>query len=256
MTNMFTHTSNSYNNTFLIIDKPKFWTSFQVVKKIRKKYNLKKVGHAGTLDPLATGVLVLGTGRKTKQLESVQATAKEYEAEFIIGATTPSLDAEFWPTEIQPFSDTKEISWEKVISENFRGQIEQIPPRYSAVKIKGKRAWKQARQGHTEFEIKPRTADIYEFQVLDKRWLKLSELYRLHQENNPKLNSPEYCGWQTPAYVMKIKVKISCSKGTYVRSLARDLGEVVGSKGYVLNLRRTRVGEYTVTSTASLELGE
>lgn len=202
----------------LYIDKPLGWTSFDVVKRVRasllRRIGLKKmkVGHAGTLDPLATGVMIVTTGRATKQIESLQAGVKEYVATIALGATTPSFDLE---TEIDARYPTGHITRELVEQTlpRFTGEISQIPPSFSACKIEGRRAYEMARSGE-EVELKPKTLVIDELELLDF--------------------SPE-----------SITLRVVCSKGTYIRALARDIGAALGSGGHLTALRRTRVGEVT-----------
>lgn len=202
----------------LYIDKPLGWTSFDVVKRVRasllRRIGLKKmkVGHAGTLDPLATGVMIVTTGRATKQIETLQAGVKEYVATIALGATTPSFDLE---TEIDARYPTGHITRELVEQTlpRFKGEISQVPPSFSACKIEGRRAYEMARSGE-EVELKPKTLVIDELELLEF--------------------SPE-----------SITLRVVCSKGTYIRALARDIGEALGSGGHLTALRRTRVGEVT-----------
>lgn len=212
----------------LYIDKPLEWTSFDVVKRLRgvllhrlhrKKF---KVGHAGTLDPLATGVMVVVTGRATKLIESLQAGVKEYIATVKLGATTPSFDLE---TEIDATYPTEHITIEKIreVLPKFTGRIEQVPPAFSACKVDGKRAYKMARKGH-EVELKPKVLVIDEIELMD-------------------FNPDE----------MVLTLRIVCSKGTYIRAIARDLGEALGSGGHLIGLRRTRVGEAVIDKCLSVE---
>lgn len=209
----------------LLIDKPKGWTSFDVVKKVRGILKIKKVGHAGTLDPLATGLLIVCTGKMTKTIDSIQAQTKEYEVEFRLGATTPSYDAEF-PAE--NIVDARHITQEQVAEaiKAFVGEISQLPPQFSAVKVDGKRAYAAARAGQT-VEVKPRTITVYEYELLEFR---------------PAENA-ESGAWG--------RARIRCSKGTYIRSLAHDLGQVLGVGGYILELRRTKIGDYDVRNAIS-----
>lgn len=200
----------------LLIDKPLGWTSFDVVKRVRgvltRRYKVKrfKVGHAGTLDPLASGVMLVCTGRSTKLIDTLQAGVKEYVATMALGATTPSFDLE---TSIDATYPTEHITRQLVEDtlKNFIGRIEQIPPAFSAVKVDGKRAYKMARQGKTP-ELKPKVLQIDELQLLSF--------------------SPT-----------EIKVRVVCSKGTYIRALARDIGAALGSGAHLTALRRTRVGD-------------
>jgi len=210
----------------IAINKDVDWTSFDVVNKIRylikKKYNLKKikVGHAGTLDPKATGVVIVCTGKKTKQIESYVADKKEYIAEIKLGETTPSFDRE---TEPDNFFETKHITKEKVNEaiESFIGKQQQIPPMYSAIHINGKRAYEIARQGGS-VEIKPREIEIFNIELLE--------------ENIPEL-----------------KIRISCSKGTYIRALARDIGTKLDSGAYMTSLVRIASGDYKIEDAMTIE---
>ena len=201
------------------IDKPYGWTSFDVVKRIRgaiqKRLHLKKfkVGHAGTLDPLATGVLIICTGRATKRIEELQAGHKEYVATIRFGATTPSYDLEKEIDREYPFEHITREKIEEVLP-RFTGRIMQVPPVFSAVKVDGKRAYKFARKG-TEVELKAKPLEISEMELLD---------------------------WASP----DVTLRIVCSKGTYIRAIARDLGEALESGAHLVQLRRTRVGEMRI----------
>ncbi len=207
------------------IDKPLTWTSFDAVKRVRsaiqRRLGVKKfkVGHAGTLDPLATGVLIICTGRATKEIDRLQAGTKEYIAELTLGATTPSFDLE---TEIDAHFPFEHITEDLVrdILPRFTGTIMQVPPVYSAVKIDGKRAYKFARKGE-EVELKAKPLVIDELEMLE------SEL-------------PE-----------KLRLRIVCSKGTYIRALARDIGQALGSGAHLTALRRTRVGDISIEDCVS-----
>lgn len=211
---------SSLEGHVIMVDKPLEWTSFDVVKKLKYALNIKKVGHAGTLDPLATGLLILCTGKKTKEIEKFQSQEKEYEGTLVIGQTTPSYDLETEPT--QPV-DISGIT-EKDINEatrNFIGTIEQVPPIFSAVKVAGKRAYSHARKGN-KVEIKSRKVRITTFDILD-------------------INLPE------------IRFKVNCSKGTYIRSLVNDYGEALGVGAYLSQLRRTKIGQYSVDDALTIE---
>lgn len=212
----------------LYVDKPLEWTSFDVVKRLRgvllhrlhrKKF---KVGHAGTLDPLATGVMIVVTGRATKLIESLQAGVKEYVATIRVGATTPSFDLE---TEVDAVYPTEHVTEELIRKAlpKFTGRIEQVPPAFSACKVDGKRAYKMARKGH-EVELKPKVLVIDEIEMLS-----------------------------FDAAEMVVTLRIVCSKGTYIRAIARDLGEALGSGAHLIGLRRTRVGEVTVDKCLSVD---
>lgn len=199
------------------IYKPYTWTSFQIVSKIRyhlsRKYGIKrfKVGHAGTLDPLATGVLLLCTGKATKRIEELQSHTKEYEAEIMLGATTPSYDMEHPVNATYPYEHITEDAVRSVL-ESFVGEIAQRPPLFSACKVDGKRAYDLARKG-SDMELAPK---------------------------NIRIDAIELLQCELP----KIKIRVVCGKGTYIRSLARDIGEALGSGAYLTGLTRTRIGEY------------
>jgi len=210
----------------LHIDKPLYWTSFRLVRvvraKLREKHKIKKlkVGHAGTLDTLATGVMTICTGKKTKEIEQLQAQTKEYIAEIRLGATTPSFDLE---TEIDAEYPTEHITREKVEEclKKFIGEIEQIPPVFSAVKIDGKRAYEFARKNE-EIELKPKMLVIDDIELL---------FYSLPT----------------------ITIRVVCSKGTYIRALARDIGESLQSGAHLLALTRTRVGDISLNDCIKID---
>lgn len=215
----------------LYIDKPYGWTSFDAVKRTRgaitRRLNIRKikVGHAGTLDPLATGVMIVTTGRATKLIESLQAGVKEYIATLKIGATTPSFDLE---TKIDKTYPTEHISEDSVrgVLNKFLGRIEQIPPAFSAIKVDGKRAYKLARKGQTP-ELKPKILVIDEIELLNFKDL------------------PDGC--------KEAVIRVVCSKGTYIRALARDIGEALNSGAHLTALQRTRVGTVTLDRCLSVE---
>ncbi|MDH6354894.1 tRNA pseudouridine55 synthase [Dysgonomonas sp. PH5-45] len=207
-------------------DKPLDWTSFTLVRRFRAKLcqalHIKKlkVGHAGTLDPLATGVMIVCTGKKTKLIESFQYQTKEYIATIKLGETTPSFDLE---TEVDGVFPTEHITRELVEEAltRFKGEIQQIPPAYSACKVNGKRAYDLARDGQ-EVNLKPKVLVIDEIELLD---------------------------YSMPT----ITVRVVCSKGTYIRALARDIGLALASGGHLTALRRTRIGEITVEQCLNVE---
>ena len=217
---------NFIDGEILYVDKPLGWTSFDAVKRTRgailRRLFLRKikVGHAGTLDPLATGVMILTTGRATRRIEELQAGIKEYVATIALGATTPSFDLE---TEIDATYPTEHITEELVAEtlKRFTGRIEQIPPAFSAIKIGGKRAYEYARKGRDP-ELKPKILVIDEIEMLSF--------------------SPT-----------SITLRIVCSKGTYIRALARDIGAALGSGGHLTALRRTRVGDVTIDQCLSVQ---
>ncbi|WP_426432248.1 tRNA pseudouridine(55) synthase TruB [Winogradskyella sp. HB-48] len=214
----------------LLIDKPLTWTSFQVVNKlrwaIRKAYDIKKikVGHAGTLDPLATGLLVICTGKMTKQINTFQGQEKEYTGTFVVGSTTPSYDLE---TEIDATFPVGHITKEFIhnTTKQFIGKIEQFPPVFSAIKKDGKRLYEFARAGE-DVEIKSREIEISEFEITDIK----------PQDK-----------------VLELNFRVVCSKGTYIRSLAHDFGKVLNSGAHLSVLRRTRIGDFEVKDSLSPE---
>ncbi|MDL2282381.1 tRNA pseudouridine(55) synthase TruB [Parabacteroides sp. OttesenSCG-928-G06] len=210
----------------IFMNKPYGWTSFDLVNRFRyklsRKLNVKKikVGHAGTLDPLATGVMILCTGRATKRIDEFQYQTKEYVAKVRLGATTPSFDLE---TEVDAEYPTQHITCEMVEQtlQSFVGTIQQIPPVFSACKVDGKRAYELARKGR-EVELKAKTLVIDEIELLS-------------------CTLPE------------ITIRIVCSKGTYIRALARDIGEALQSGAHLVGLERTRIGEVTLDRCMSVD---
>ena len=221
---------NPIEGEIFYIDKPLKWTSFEVVKKVRarlrKRLDIKslRVGHAGTLDPLATGVLTICTGRATKRIEELQAGVKEYIAHLRLGETTPSFDLETQVDATYPWQHITREQVEKVLKEQFTGTIEQVPPAFSACKIDGKPAYKLARKGK-DVEIRAKTLVIDEIELLE-------------------------CGLpQEPSLV----IRVVCSKGTYIRALARDIGEALDSGAHLTALRRTRIGDIRVEDCLSVD---
>ena len=214
----------------LVFDKPLHWTSFDLVNRVRgmlcRALGVKKlkVGHAGTLDPLATGVVIVCTGRKTKQIDQLMEHTKEYEAVLQLGATTPSYDLEH---PIDATYPTEHITRERIeqVLPTFLGEQWQVPPIYSAVKINGKRAYEYARKGkQDEVEIKPKLLVIDAIDML-----------------------------AFDADTMQLTIRVVCSKGTYIRALARDIGERLSSGAHLIALRRTRVGEYKAENCLTIE---
>ncbi len=203
----------------LLFDKPLNWTSFQLVNKvrwlIRKSYGIKKikVGHAGTLDPLATGLLIICTGKFTKKISDLQGQVKEYKGTISVGSTTPSFDLE---TEVDQYYSVDHISEEMLqkTSEKFTGEIEQTPPVFSALKKDGKRLYEYARKGQ-EVEVQKRKVEISEFEI-------------------NTIDFPE------------VHFRVVCSKGTYIRSLAHEFGEALQSGAHLSELRRTKIGDFSV----------
>lgn len=212
------------NGQVILIDKPIEWTSFQVVNKlrweIRHHFNIKKikVGHAGTLDPLATGLLVICTGKMTKNINTFQGQEKEYTGIIKLGSTTPSFDLE---TEINQTFPTDHINSEMIYNtaNTFVGDIQQLPPVFSALKKDGKRLYEFARSGEA-VEVKPRTVNVSEFEITE-------------------INN------------LNISFRIKCSKGTYIRSIANDFGKALDSGGHLIALRRTRIGNFSVDNALS-----
>lgn len=210
----------------LLVDKPKHWTSFDVVNKIR--YALKrrlgvkkiKVGHAGTLDPMATGLLIICTGKATKTLGQLQGLPKTYTGTILFGGSTPSYDAE---TEVEEQFPTEHITGELLeqVRQQFLGELEQVPPMFSAIKVDGQPLYKKARKGE-KMEIKARDVHIYSFDL-------------------------------TRIAIPEVDFAVHCSKGTYIRSLAHDVGKAAGSGAYLTALRRTSIGPYSIESAWDLE---
>lgn len=214
------------NGQVLVIDKPLNWTSFQVVNKIRwairKKFKIKKikVGHAGTLDPLATGILIICTGNFTKKIIDYQSEAKEYTGTITLGGTTPSFDLE---TEIDQSYPTEHITKQNLLetAASFVGKIQQKPPLYSALKKDGVRLYHLARKGE-QVEIQAREVEVFAFEITD-------------------------------IAMPVISFRIACSKGTYIRSIANDFGEKLNSGSHLSSLRRTKSGSFTIESASTLK---
>ncbi|MDB9895489.1 MAG: tRNA pseudouridine(55) synthase TruB [Flavobacteriales bacterium] len=214
------------NGKILTFNKPIGWSSFDLVKKIRNllkiKYKFKKlkVGHAGTLDPLASGLMIICTGKFTKKISQIQDQDKTYVADVLFGATTPSFDLE---TEIDKTYDTKSITLKKIQDnlQEFNGEIEQIPPIYSALKVDGERLYKKARRGE-KIIIKSRKVIINSIEIIE-------------------------------AELPRIRLKINCSKGTYIRSIAHDLGKKLNNGAHLISLIRTNIGEFNLKSSLSIE---
>lgn len=204
----------------ILIDKPVNWTSFDVVAKIRSLIKIKKVGHAGTLDPLATGLLIICTGKKTKEISDYQNLKKTYTGKITLGKISPSMDL---ATEISEKQLPENLTEKKILSvrNKFLGKIEQVPPMYSAIKKNGKALYKLARKGK-EVEREPREVEIYSFDIA-------------------KIDLPD------------IHFEITCSKGTYVRVIANDFGEELGCGGVLSSLRRTGIGEYKVDDAYTID---
>ena len=208
-----------FEDKFYLINKPKDWTSFDVVKKIRNIGKFKKIGHAGTLDPLATGLLIICVGKYTKKIEYFQSLPKEYSGSFILGKTTPSIDLETEFDDIHYSIDHIDKNQIEFARQSFLGEIDQLPHIYSAIKLNGERLYTHARNGVKESDlgIKIRKATVFEFDIND--------------ENFPL-----------------VSFRILCSKGTYIRSIVRDFGIYLNSGAYLSLLIRNKIGEYSLDS--------
>ena len=204
----------------LLINKPLEWTSFDVVRKLRNTMKIKKVGHAGTLDPLATGLLIVCTGKFTKKINDYMAKEKEYTGTFTLGATTPTYDLESEPVDQKPI-DHIDLAMVQQATASFMGTIEQIPPAHSAIKVDGKRVYELARKG-VEVELKPRTITIHAFEIIS---------------------------YEAPL----VQFRVVCSTGTYIRSLAHDFGKQLGCGAYLSALCRTRIGEFELKKAMEME---
>jgi tRNA pseudouridine55 synthase len=207
----------------LLINKPLEWTSFDVVRKIRWLIKIKKVGHAGTLDPLATGLLILCTGKFTKRINEYMAQEKEYTGTFTLGATTPTYDLESEPQDFKDYS-TVTTAQLQAIAQQFTGEILQVPPMHSAIKKDGKRVYELARKGET-IELEPRRIVIKEF---------------------------EFTAIELPV----LQFRVVCSTGTYIRSLANDVGRAAGCGAYLSSLCRTRIGSFMVDKAMGMQEAE
>jgi tRNA pseudouridine55 synthase len=208
----------------LLIDKPLDWTSFDVVRKLRRQVKTKKVGHAGTLDPLATGLLILCTGKYTKRINEYMAQEKEYTGTITLGASTPTYDLESEPVNQRDYSAVTREAAAAMIAAEFIGEILQTPPIHSAIKVNGQRVYELARKGK-EVHLEPRRITIREFSITD---------------------------FQLPM----LSFRVVCTTGTYIRSLANDLGAALGCGGYLSSLCRTRIGEFSVEQAMSITEAE
>lgn len=205
----------------LLIDKPQHWTSFDVIQKLRNLLKIRKIGHAGTLDPLATGLLIVCTGKFTKKINEYMGMEKEYTGTITLGASTPTYDLESEPENQRPFAHLTKKDIEAAIIP-FTGNILQTPPIHSAIKVDGKRVYQLAREG-VDVKLQPRPVTIKSFELI-------------------RFELPE------------IDFKVVCSTGTYIRSLANDVGEVLNCGGYLSKLRRTRIGEFSVDDAMPFEV--
>jgi tRNA pseudouridine55 synthase len=204
----------------LLINKPLRWTSFDAVRKIRNLIRIKKVGHAGTLDPLATGLLIICTGKFTKKINEYMAKEKEYTGSFTLGATTPTYDLESEP---QNFQSTEQLTEAQIhqATAQFTGEVLQVPPAHSAIKLEGKRVYELARQGK-EVKLEPRKITISEFAI-------------------------------TSINGQVVEFRVVCSTGTYIRSLANDFGKALGCGAYLSSLCRTRIGEHRLEDAMTMQ---
>ena len=246
---------NPQAGEILIFNKPYRWTSFNVVAKVRGELSHRlgvkklKVGHAGTLDPLATGVLIICTCKSTKLIDELQAHTKEYVATIKLGATTPSFDMETAEDATYPTEHiTRELVEEKLKA--FVGRIEQIPPTFSAVKVDGKRAFKYARKGE-DIELKPKILVIDELEIL--HFGELSTVDSQPSNDNDPRERIKYQSDNLQGSHLSLTIRVVCSKGTYIRALARDIGQALGSGGYLTGLIRTRIGNYTLQDCMDIE---
>lgn len=204
----------------MLIDKPYDWTSFDVVRKVRNLIKIKKVGHAGTLDPLASGLLILCTGKFTKKINEYMAREKEYTGTFVLGSTTPTYDLESIPSNSKSLDHLSEDEI-RAATNSFIGEIMQVPPAHSAIKLQGKRVYELAREGK-EVKLEPRKVTIREFDIT-------------------RIQLPE------------VDFRIVCSTGTYIRSIANDFGQELNVGAYLSSLCRTRIGEFHLKDAMSME---
>lgn len=251
--------------TILAIDKPYQWTSFQAVNKIksaiRHTYGLKKfkIGHAGTLDPLATGVLLVCVGKATKQIDELQSGEKIYSGTIVLGATTPCYDLECAIDQYYAYSHiTLELIQQTI--PQFLGEVEQVPPIFSAVKINGQRAYNYARDAKNGEEIPlptPKKINIYQFDVIDFRPGKpvdeLPEIQTLEQANVAQHHLYDNPLGSVPEFLPQLDFRIRCGKGTYIRSIARDFGLALDSGAFLSALRREQVGHHAIDQTLTLD---
>lgn len=215
------NTGNSFEaGRVILVDKPLKWTSFDVVRKIRNMIKVKKVGHAGTLDPLATGLLIICTGKFTKKINEYMAQEKEYTGTFTVGATTPTYDLESEPGYFKSYEHL-EPGFIEAATSSFKGEILQVPPAHSAIKQQGKRVYELARKG-MEVKMEPRKVTIHQFHI-------------------------------THIDLPVIGFRIVCSTGTYIRSIANDFGNALGTGAYLSSLCRTRIGEFKLEDAYSME---
>lgn len=208
------------NDRVLLINKPFGWTSFDVVNKLRYRLKIKKIGHAGTLDPLATGLLIICSGKMTKRIEEFMGLEKEYTGKFVLGKSTPSHDLE---TEVSEERDTSFLTADEIrgATHALTGNISQLPPIHSAIRVGGKRAYQFARKGQ-EIDLKHREVEVTEFEI-------------------------------TAIAVPEVSFRIVCSKGTYIRSIARDFGNALSVGAYLTDLCRTRIGNFKLEDALNID---
>lgn len=259
----------------LPIDKPYGWSSFQVVNKlkwqIKRELGVKKfkIGHAGTLDPLASGMLLVCVGKATKRIDELQAGTKVYTATIVLGATTPCFDME---RSVNEYAPTSHIDLQKLeeVRQQFVGEIDQVPPMFSAVRVAGERAYSYARDGKPA-EIAPKKVKVYDFEITAVRNLGNPDLEELFHRYSSSLaegqsaDEPQQQEQQTELYrnpqghipegLPQVDFRIRCGKGTYIRSIARDFGLALDSVAFLASLRREQVGEYTVDRAIAVESG-
>lgn len=204
----------------LLIDKPLHWTSFDVVRKLRNLIHIKKIGHAGTLDPLATGLLIVCTGKFTKRINEYMAQEKEYTGTFTLGAVTPTYDLESEPENFKPVEGITAEQLNEAAAK-MTGEVMQVPPAHSAIKVDGKRVYELARAGK-EVKLEPRKVTIKEFEI-------------------------------TEVSLPVVHFRIVCSTGTYIRSMANDFGVLLGCGAYLSSLRRTRIGDFSASDAFTME---
>lgn len=245
------------NGIIIPVDKPRQWSSFQVVNRlkwhIKHEFDIKaksfKIGHAGTLDPLASGLLLVCVGKATKRIEELQSGQKIYTGTMILGATTPCFDLERPIDQYFPYDHITPEAINQVLPQ-FIGNIDQVPPHFSAVKVDGERAYQSAREGE-EVAISAKKVTVYEFQITDFRPGTTDIQNHIPTPTEVDTNARELYRnplGQVPAHLPQLDFRIRCGKGTYIRSLARDLGLALGSGAFLSDLRRERVGDYSLSS--------
>jgi tRNA pseudouridine55 synthase len=221
------------NGEVLLVDKEKNWTSFDLIRKLQSVTKYRKFGHAGTLDPLATGLVIICSGKKTKEIESYQAQKKTYIAQICFGASTESGDSEFEPNLVDNTPKISESDVKQIIPQ-FIGKILQTPSKYSAIKVQGKKAYLFAREGK-DVVIPSREVEVYSLQLLN------------YDQNFDFV-------WKEKKYNFQMaEIKVECSKGTYIRSLGEDIAQKLGTTGFLSSLRRTKIGEFDVENAKKID---